>query len=117
MLGVTLNRLPLTLLSALTAMLTRPAAGEGWWLAGDRVQSVDPLSSSGIANAIQHAELIADALLRSRSLHRIDPSRYLQWLEANHHDYLEARQTVYGGERRWPFAFWQRRQSQQPELA
>ena len=88
---------------------TRPAAGPGWCFAGDQAQSMDPLSSSGIAQAVQHAELISKSIISSSSFKSVDLMAYCSHLDASYNSYLFARQKVYGLERRWPTPFWRRR--------
>lgn len=89
--------------------LTRPAAGPGWCLAGDRAQSMDPLSSSGIESALCHAELIANAALRAATMRNIDMPEYSTWLDTNYDAYLNTRRRFYGTETRWPCSFWRSR--------
>jgi flavin-dependent dehydrogenase len=93
-----------------SSAVTRPAVGEGWCLAGDCAQSMDPLSSSGIMNALRHAEMIFQCLMQSRTIAGADLSAYSRWLDQNYTEYLTTRQQFYGLERRWPSPFWQKRQ-------
>lgn len=88
---------------------TRPVAGPGWCLAGDCAQSMDPLSSSGIVHAIQHAELAAKEIIQSAALKDLELSAYSSELDKIHSGYLSERGQVYGAEQRWDTPFWQRR--------
>ena len=88
---------------------TRPVAGPGWCLAGDCAQSMDPLSSSGIMHAIQHAELAAKEMIRSARIKGLELSAYSSELNKIHSGYLLERGQVYGAEQRWDTPFWQRR--------
>src|SRR6266481_5991105 len=56
-----------TFVADASSAYTRPAADSGWCLAGDYAQSMDPLSSSGIAQALQHADLLSRAITKSSS--------------------------------------------------
>jgi flavin-dependent dehydrogenase len=89
---------------------TRPAAGEAWCLVGDRAQSVDPLSSSGIANAVHQAQLVSDCILRAATVTDADFSSYTEFLDDSYGEYLQARLACYSRERRWSTPFWQQRQ-------
>jgi len=90
--------------------VSRPVFGPGWCLAGDCAQSVDPLSSSGISNALYHSELIYEAIRGSRSIQDPNLSHYSAWLDNNHREYSTAHRYYYGLERRWKSAFWAKRQ-------
>jgi 2-polyprenyl-6-methoxyphenol hydroxylase-like FAD-dependent oxidoreductase len=85
---------------------SRPVAGSGWSLVGDCAQTMDPLSSSGIAQALQHAELISDALLGSRSLRSADLADYVSAADRGYESHVATRRRVYGLEQRWPTPFW-----------
>lgn len=96
--------------AAFSARLDR-TAGEGWIATGDAAASYDPLSSSGIARAIDsgiHAARAVHAYLgdhRSTALagyeHRVWSSFELYW---------QTRRLYYAMERRWPRSpFWSRR--------
>jgi 2-polyprenyl-6-methoxyphenol hydroxylase-like FAD-dependent oxidoreductase len=87
----------------------RPAAGAGWCLAGDHAQSMDPLSSGGIAQALQHADLVSKAITRSSSLGAVEFDEYASHLDKTYAAYLAGRAEVYGLERRWQTPFWLRR--------
>jgi flavin-dependent dehydrogenase len=85
-----------------------PATGLGWCLAGDSVQTLDPLSSGGIAQALEHGTLVSDAVLRSRSVLDTDLSEYAAHIDRSRDAYLAARHYFYGLERRWATFFWRR---------
>jgi flavin-dependent dehydrogenase len=88
---------------------TRPAVGPGWCLAGDCAQSMDPLSSSGITEAVTHAHLITCEIAAAPSIDAVDLTGYRSHLDASYKAYLVARTEIYGQERRWPTPFWSRR--------
>lgn len=94
-----------------SSSVTRPATGEGWCLAGDCVQSMDPLSSSGVMNAFQHAEMIFECITRSRTIKDADLNTYSHWLDQTYQEYLASRHRFYNLEKRWPSPFWQTRQA------
>jgi flavin-dependent dehydrogenase len=85
-----------------------PATGPSWCLAGDSVQTLDPLSSGGIAQALEHGTLVSDAVLRSRSVHDTDLSEYAAHVDKSHDVYLAARHHFYSLEQRWATLFWRR---------
>jgi flavin-dependent dehydrogenase len=85
-----------------------PATGPGWCLAGDSVQTLDPLSSGGIAQALEHGTLVSDAVLRSRSLRDTDLSEYAARVDRSRDPYLMARHHFYSLEQRWATLFWRR---------
>lgn len=87
----------------------RPAVGPGWCLAGDCAQSMDPLSSSGIMHALEHAECLAGELERCRFLAGAVLGQYGQHLDAKYEAYLSERSSVYAAERRRSGTFWRRR--------
>src|SRR5215472_539273 len=78
-----------------SSTLRRPAIGPGWCLAGDCAQTVDPLSSAGIGYALQHAKLVSEALLKSRSTANPDLSGYANYLTNSYAYYLDSRRRVY----------------------
>jgi hypothetical protein len=88
---------------------TRPAVGPAWCLAGDCAQSMDPLSSSGIAEAFTHAQLISRETVAAASLDAVELTEYRSHLDASYKAYLAARTESYGFERRWRTPFWRRR--------
>jgi flavin-dependent dehydrogenase len=90
---------------------TRPAVGPGWCLAGDQAQSMDPLSSSGIAHAVEHATRISHALLACESPAFATLEDYASYLDRSYRTYLTERNAVYKLEHRWLTSFWRRRWS------
>lgn len=88
----------------------RPAAGPGWCLAGDYVQSMDPLSSSGIEQALTHASMISDEVLNSFAPDTVTMADYCLSLDKSFATYLAERSKIYCLEQRWSSAFWFRRQ-------
>jgi flavin-dependent dehydrogenase len=89
----------------------RPAAGPGWCLAGDYAQSMDPLSSSGLEQALHHASLVSEALLESLTPGTLTMTDYCSALDKSYATYLADRNTVYRLEQRWSSAFWSERRS------
>jgi len=89
----------------------RPVAGPGWCLAGDYAQSMDPLSSSGIEQALSHASMISDEILQSRAPDAVTMTDYCLRLDESFTTYLAHRNKVYLLEQRWGSAFWAKRQS------
>jgi flavin-dependent dehydrogenase len=90
---------------------TRPAAGPGWCLAGDYAQSMDPLSSSGIEQALTHASIVSDEILKSTEIGTVTMRDYCLGLDKSFATYLADRSKVYHLEQRWSSAFWLRRRS------
>jgi len=93
-----------------SSTIRRPAVGKGWCLAGDCAQSMDPLSSSGIMNALQHSEMIFESLSTGTNFHDSDLNAYSEWLDQNYREYLTAYQRFYSSEARWSSPFWKNRQ-------
>jgi flavin-dependent dehydrogenase len=98
-----------TFVADASSSCTRPAAGPGWCLAGDLAQSLDPLSSSGIAQALQHGELVSNSITGSSSPGTVEFDDYCSHLDETYATYLAGRVEVYGLERRWRTPFWLRR--------
>jgi flavin-dependent dehydrogenase len=89
-----------------SSICSRPVAGQGWCLAGDAAQSLDPLSSGGIIQALKHAILVSDSLLRSPSVSDVDLTGYAEYLDGAYAAYESERRRVYQMEQRWPTPFW-----------
>jgi flavin-dependent dehydrogenase len=87
----------------------RPTAGRGWCLAGDQAQSMDPLSSNGIFQALHHAVCVSEAIIASSSAAMADLSTYSAELEKCYQHYLLERERVYSLEKRWSTPFWTKR--------
>lgn len=72
----------------------------------------DPLSSRGIAKAVQHGHLAANAIGAHLSGDREALRGYCNVLEEEYRNYSRTRVGYYNMERRWPGAeFWRCRQT------
>lgn len=90
--------------------LRRPY-GDGWIAVGDAALAFDPLSSAGLAKALQGACDAADAIAQSFAGHPDAFSHYEQKLRHAWQRYLDARCHNYRLEQRFPdAAFWRERQ-------
>jgi flavin-dependent dehydrogenase len=89
-----------------SSICSRPAAGRGWCLVGDAAQSLDPLSSGGIVQALRHAILVSDSLLRCSYLSEVDWTGYAAHLDESYSTYRSNRRRVYRMEQRWRTPFW-----------
>ncbi|MEM7426266.1 MAG: tryptophan 7-halogenase [Pseudomonadota bacterium] len=103
----------LEMLPAFSALLTGANAEMPMVAAGDAAAARDPLSSSGIPNAIgsgiQAARVAADWLFGSGEL----KSAYLNSMAMDHAAYLKTHWKTYRAETRWPDApFWRFRTAQ-----
>jgi hypothetical protein len=89
------------------------AAGPDWAAVGDAAASHDPLSSSGIARALDSGIHAARAIYDLLRVGRPDGlGDYDRRLHESFELYWEIRQRYYAMERRWPRSlFWHRRQS------
>ena len=96
--------------SAITHRLQRDQAGGRWLATGDAAMGVDPLSASGILNALRSGEWAAHAMcnwLLGRPQAAVE---YERELDAMFTEYSDERRTIYGRERRWAQTpFWSRR--------
>lgn len=86
--------------------LANPTAGKNWCLLGDIAESRDPLSASGVFNALQDASRISERLLRddltTAIREEMDASRQQSFAE-----YLKTRESYYAAETRWSgLPFW-----------
>jgi flavin-dependent dehydrogenase len=101
---------PPRLWSANTSRLSS-VVGPAWLAAGDAAVSFDPLSSQGIATALESG---IDAARAIEAHLAGDPgalSSYAATVSARYREYLVERARYYGAERRWVYApFWHRRQ-------
>ncbi len=80
--------------------LTFPAAGQDWCLVGDAAQSFDPLSSLGLAYALEQAAEVGAHVLNgtfSRDWRTSFECRRLDRFQR----YLEERREYYAAEQRW----------------
>jgi flavin-dependent dehydrogenase len=100
---------PASTTAAHSAML-EPAAGAGWFAAGDAAVSFDPLSSQGIFNALYTGLAAAEAADRALAGDATAQHGYCQEIAGISAAYRLHLAYCYGQERRWPqSAFWQRR--------
>ena len=88
-----------------------PVYGRDWIAVGDAAASYDPLSSSGIARALDSGIRGARALHRHLYLHQPDEfAAHNRYIQTSYSEYLEQRHRYYAMERRWPSSpFWVRR--------
>jgi flavin-dependent dehydrogenase len=108
---------------ALTRFIVRAArsqrldrmSGRGWLAVGDAAMAVDPLSSHGIAKAVERGWQAADAVLACVDGDDAALERLSQRFATEFTEYERTRLGYYSTERRWPHApFWQRRQPGSP---
>ena len=103
---------PLALFAAHSSFIDR-AAGPGWLAVGDALIGFDPLTSSGMAGALDDALSAAETILAWMSgAPPAEPGlAYGRRADSTIKRYLADRSRIYGLERRWPDSrFWQRRQ-------
>jgi flavin-dependent dehydrogenase len=91
-----------------------PVYGRDWIAVGDAAASYDPLSSSGIARALDSGIRGARALHRYL-LHQVDEfAAHNQYIQKSYAEYLKQRHRYYAMECRWPSSrFWTRRHQMQ----
>ncbi|MGK3962657.1 NAD(P)/FAD-dependent oxidoreductase [Sorangium sp. So ce118] len=95
-----------------------PIAGPGWLAVGDAATARDPLSSSGIAHALEDAIDAAAAVEAHLGGDLQSFSRYAAARRRAFDDYLSMRTRYYRLERRFPGSpFWRRRWWSSPEEA
>lgn len=86
------------------------AAGDGWLAVGDAASAWDPLSSQGIAKALESGVAAADTIVEYLSGDTAAMARYANGTQANFERYLNIYRDYYRREMRWPEAvFWRRR--------
>jgi flavin-dependent dehydrogenase len=86
-------------------------AGPNWLALGDAASTWDPLSSQGIAKALQSSAAAVGVVSRRMAGDARAALDYDGEARAQFARYLVARQYYYGREKRWPASlFWQRRQ-------
>lgn len=86
------------------------AAGRRWIAVGDALMGFDPLTSSGIAGALDDAQAAVPAILSQLDGNPDAARRYAQRANAGFRRYLEERRRHYRAERRWvDRPFWARR--------
>ncbi len=94
------------------------ALGAGWLSVGDALLGLDPLTSSGIAGALDDARAAVDTIVGWRcapdgAAAALVARRYAARAEATLRRFLAERHAVYGRERRWADQpFWARRRAQ-----
>ena len=88
-----------------------PVYGPDWMAVGDAAASYDPLSSSGIARALDSGIRGALAIHQHFRLGHADEfAAHNQYIQTAYSEYLEQRRRYYAIERRWPSSpFWSRR--------
>ncbi|WP_437573450.1 NAD(P)/FAD-dependent oxidoreductase [Sorangium sp. So ce887] len=95
-----------------------PIAGPGWLAVGDAATARDPLSSSGIAHALEDAIDAAAAIEAHLGGDLQSFSRYAEARRRAFDDYLSTRTRTYRMEPRFPgSSFWRRRWWASPEEA
>ncbi len=95
---------------AASTLLPRPC-GPRWIVTGDAAAAFDPLSSHGIASALDSGHRAALAITATLAGDETAFSAYTDHLLANYAHYLWLRQAYYRDESRWPDQpFWSRRQ-------
>lgn len=86
-------------------------SGEAWVACGDAAVSFDPLSSSGIPNALASGIQAAIVAANHVLVNEDTSSAYAAALSQDVQQYLNTHQQYYATEKRWPDqVFWQRRQ-------
>ncbi|ASP39846.1 hypothetical protein CHH28_14700 [Bacterioplanes sanyensis] len=90
----------------------KQAAGPGWIAVGDALASFDPLTSSGISNALGDALAARDVILPWLAQGDLTPAEsYAERMNRSIKRYMSEWWQQYQRERRWSKqAFWQRRQ-------
>jgi flavin-dependent dehydrogenase len=92
-----------------SSRLVQPS-GKDWIAVGDAATTFDPLSSQGIAFALESGIRAAVALLVAAA-HTGEPcAEYASWVDSTYRTFLDNRSRYYNQEQRWPdVPFWQRR--------
>jgi flavin-dependent dehydrogenase len=96
----------------ITACTSRSStvAADGWVAVGDAATAFDPLSSQGIAWALESGLMAAEAIDGHRQGDRTALQGCARQVESEFSRYLAMRAEYYGRERRWPDSlFWRRR--------
>ena len=85
--------------------------GPGWVAIGDAAMTFDPLTSQGIAKAVEQGGAAAAAIGHCLEGNRVALDEYANALSARYAEYLATRTGYYRLEQRWSDAeFWQSRQ-------
>jgi flavin-dependent dehydrogenase len=86
------------------------AFGNGWLAVGDAAMAVDPLSSQGIANALDHGKRAASSIAAHFSGDGSSLESFARQLQIEYAAYRTKRARYYRLEMRWPQSmFWKRR--------
>ena len=86
------------------------ASGNGWLAVGDAAMAVDPLSSQGIANALDHGKRAASSIAAHFSGDGSSLESFARQLQVEYATYRTMRARYYRLEMRWPQSmFWKRR--------
>ena len=86
------------------------ASGAGWLAVGDAALAFDPLSSHGIANALDHGRRAAASIAAQLAGDRSSLDTFARDLQREYAAYRTTRASYYRLEARWPdSAFWKRR--------
>ena len=89
--------------------------GPGWLAIGDAAMTFDPLSSQGIAKAVEEGSAAASAICSHFEGDELALARHAAAAPARYAEYLSARTSYYRLEQRWTDAeFWRTRQAQLP---
>jgi flavin-dependent dehydrogenase len=87
-----------------------PLCGTGWLAVGDAAMAFDPLSSQGIAKALDHGKRAASSISEYLSGDAASLERFALHLEGEYAAYRTTRASYYHLETRWPGSvFWKRR--------
>jgi flavin-dependent dehydrogenase len=87
-----------------------PVAGDTWLVVGDAAAAFDPLSSQGVAWALESGLMAATAIDSRLRGDQQALAGYASEVKAEFARYLELRANYYDRERRWPNSpFWQHR--------
>jgi flavin-dependent dehydrogenase len=86
------------------------ASGTGWLAVGDAALAFDPLSSQGIANALDHGKRAAASIAACLSGDHASVETFARELQREYAAYRTTRARYYRLETRWPQSmFWKRR--------
>jgi len=95
-----------------------PAFGTGWLAVGDAAMAFDPLSSQGIAKALDHGKRAASSIAAYFSGDRLSLETFSCQLQLEYANYLATRARYCRLEMRWPRSlFWKRRHDRAIALA
>ncbi|MER8513711.1 FAD-dependent monooxygenase [Mesorhizobium sp. M1060] len=91
---------------AASSHLANRTAGQNWCFLGDLAESRDPLSTSGLFNALRDASRMAAHLLSGQMTGKACEEMHLERVQS-FADYLKTRHSYYEEETRWNgFPFW-----------